>query len=184
MLSLFPDAAMFCFDISVKKIVPRAQIVRLPFSSELMPKSGKDNVLSRAFVSFTRDTPSKNHAYLRQVVGNYPLCLFRGYTFEDMANEYTKAVAMLDASSFPKPHRRVQYSILEAWYYGCPVLCFPEWFCDELYPEETCLELNEENVARVWYDYLLCSKLAQNGNAMLNLLHNANDVRTSMENFL
>jgi len=131
----------------------KSTLIKQPFNGDLLPKP-LPHTEEKEFLVTSRPTPSKNHDLIRKLVRDYPLNVLGAngiYTNQELAEAYSRAVAVIDASKFPEPHRRSQYSLLEAWHFGCPFLCFSEWFNDdEVLEGYSCLELTRKNINMVW----------------------------------
>jgi len=185
LIEKYPDACLFSVDDAVSgRAAPRGITkIKQPFNMDLMPKP-LPHTEEKEFLVTSRPTPSKNHDLIRQLTQGYPLNVLGAngiYTYPELAEAYSRAVGVLDASIFPEPHRRSQYSLLEAWHFGCPFLCFKEWFDeDEVIPEMTVLELNKTNLARIYNDTdSIIEMLIANGESALTF-HNPDIVWQSI----
>lgn len=188
LINKYPNSKLFCVDNTVRGKLSdndfmRSKIIKQPFNERIMP-----NVLPRSekkeFLVTSRPTPSKNHELIRKITEGYPLNILADngiYTYQELAEAYSKAVAVIDASIFPEPHRRPQHTLFEAWYFGCPFLCFDEWFdYEEVIDGYSCLELTRRNIKRVFYDlHDEMNDIVKTGKRMLKK-HNPDDIWQSI----
>jgi len=168
---------------SFQKINPDnpSQIIRQPFEPSLLCEK-REIVGPKTFVCSSRPTSSKRHDVIRSLCAGYGVQILSDlglYSMQELSDAYSSSMAMIDASKFPIPHHRTQYSFLESWYYDCPFMCSEEWLCDEVEYEETCVELNRENVERLAMDDKLRKRLAENGKANLSM-HNPSTILQNM----
>jgi len=187
LMEKYPESKLFCVDKTVKGMLPRtrSKLIKQPFNRNLLPNP-LPHTDDKEFLVTSRPTPSKNHELIRKITEGYPLNILADngiYTYQELAEAYSKAIAVIDASIFPEPHRRSQYSLLEAWYFGCPFLCFDEWFdYEEVIDGYSCLELTRKNIKRVFHDsYDEMNDIVKTGKRMLNKHHPDNVWQSIME---
>lgn len=182
LIAKYKDCQTFCFDQITARSLWKAEKIpnhlKQPFNKDLFDQGFIDKINEEKdprfqFLVTSRPTNSKRHNFIREIGKDFEIKILgeKGvYSHEDLENELSKSYAVIDASSFPKPHRRTQYSFMEAWHFGCAVLCLEEWFdYNEVAPEFTVLELNEQNLERIWGDDDLRRKLSGKGNWFLRL---------------
>jgi len=174
LIEKYPNAMLFSVDDTVRNRVAPKYIkkIKQPFNRDLMPKPLPHSE-KRKFLVTSRPTPSKNHDLIRKMTKGYSLNVLGAngiYTYPELAEAYADAVGVIDASIFPEPHRRSQYSLLESWHFGCPFLCFKEWFDqEEVIPEMTVLEFNVPNLRRIYDNkHGISEMLTMNGEAALS----------------
>jgi len=198
-LAKFPNIKAIIFSDSCKPGVPYLK-VKHPFNRRLIPQpimTHRDH-----FLFTSRLSPSKSPDRIVQMTGAHPVHiygtgnsfvdmetfgksnvkLFESFETDEMAQMYCSAIGLLDGTNYD--WHGTSYSIMEAWNYGTIPFCFPNMFCDEVIPNETCMELTAENIDRIANDFDKAFEMSLAGEHVLRKYHTPGKIRKQILEFM